>query len=992
MSGFALIPATRFAINGSCLPPSQPLNSLTRSKREKRFPIHYILTLISLLLTVLSARGATNTADVVVYGSTPGGFCAAIAAARDGTSVILVEPTHHIGGMNTGGLSFSDSNQMYRDTLIGLFHEWHLRIQQDYEGRGITLPYDVNVKNQANWSYEPHVAMRITTNMLAEAGVQVFTQRYLQSVDKAGPRITQLHTSSNHTFAARVFVDGSYEGDLMAAAGVSWTIGREGTADFNESLAGKRYPKSTMNIDGFDTTTNALPLVTTTNAGPVTAGDDNIMTYSYRLSLTTSATNKIPMPAPANYNPARFEVMRRYVLQHGANSVNFDRYSVPNNKVDGNNSIGRQFSLGLVGGALGWATADEAGRAAIFEAHKQYTLEFIHFLSTDPVFTQAQRDSIARWGLCADEFPDTGHFPPQLYVRESRRMQGMYVINQNDIIGTPSKPDSIMISSFPIDSHDCQRVALPGGGVINEGTIFPVRQNGLGYPYQVPYRAILPQPAECDNLLVPVALSCTHVAISSLRIEATWMLLGQSAGIAAAMAVDQDVTVQDLPYNDLRTQLRAQDQVLELPLGFLPLTGIILDDPDAELTGAWNTSTTLTPFVGDGYRFTGAAGTPNDGSATAIFRFTTATGGIYQLNMAYTPDPTRATNVTLTVTSGAHNASFTIDQTIPRSSSNRLARAIGTVRLATGVESIITLSTTGATGFVILDAIQLVLDEEIPNETNCFQEGIFPNSGFTHDATYVRSSDVTRNFNDISQLIVGTTEGASADVLRSLLEFDIGSLSASASVGPVSLTLTTFTTPGINNVDSAGGLTAFDLYTYAFDLDETNATWSAPGFGDGTPGGTPGTLLSTASLDVEVTGQSITFADSPAFRSAVSAGLAGDGFLRMLLRNNDETIGTHNFARFSDETVTPTIHRPKLLITLQFEDPVIRIAYTGGEAAITFTSAPSKTYRVEAKQDLDAVTWIELVDRLNSQGLQTTFVDTITSGLDRVYYRITENE
>jgi hypothetical protein len=205
-------------------------------------------------------------------------------------------------------------------------------------------------------------------------------------------------------------------------------------------------------------------------------------------------------------------VMRRYVQKHGADSVGFDRYPVPSGKVDGNNSIGRQFSLGLVGGAKGWATADEAGRAAIFEAHKQYTLEFIHFLSTDSVFSASQRASIASWGLCADEFPDTGHFSPQLYVRESRRMQGMYVVKQSDILDDIVKDDPIMVSSFPIDSHDCQRIAYPGGGVRNEGTIYPVRQSTrIGYPYHVPYRAILPVPTECDNLLVPVALSCQRV-------------------------------------------------------------------------------------------------------------------------------------------------------------------------------------------------------------------------------------------------------------------------------------------------------------------------------------------------------------------------------------------------------------------------------------------------------------------------------------------------
>ncbi len=528
------------------------------------FRTHIAVVFLTIFASLTSQ--AESSADVIVYGSTPGGCCAAIAAAREGASVILLEPTAHIGGMNTGGLSFSDSDQMYRDKLIGLFHEWHLRIQQDYASRGVKLPYDVNVKDQAKWTYEPHVAARVTNAMLAEAGVKVFTGSYLQAVKKSGARITEIETRKGN-YSARVFIDGSYEGDLMAAAGVSWTIGREGRAEFGESYAGKQYPKKTMNINGLDAAGKPLPLVTGTDAGPEADGDDNIMVYSFRLPLTKDPDNKVPLPAPAHYDPARFGVMRRFLESGGqANAVDFDRYPIPGSKVDGNNGIGKQFSFGLIGGAKNWHTADEKERTEIFEAHKQYTLEFLHFLATDPVRPAKLRKEIQQWGLCKDEFADTGHWSPQLYVRESRRMKGMYVISQKDILEKPTQPDPIMVSSFPIDSHDCQRIAHLGGGVVNEGTIFPVRQpHRVGYPYQVPYRAILPKPAECDNLLVPVALSCTHVAISSLRIEATWMLIGQSAGIAAAMSSNRNIAVQDLPYADLKPRLLAQKQELELP-------------------------------------------------------------------------------------------------------------------------------------------------------------------------------------------------------------------------------------------------------------------------------------------------------------------------------------------------------------------------------------------------------------------------------------------
>jgi len=519
------------------------------------------------LLSAAAQAVAAADADVVVYGSTPGGFCAAIAAAREGASVILLEPTDHIGAMLTGGLSHCDSNQMIRGTLIGLFDEWHTQVVKDYMARGLKAPYDPSVKDQSRWVFEPHVAMRVTKKMLAEAGVKVLINEHLKSIRKDGHRIASLITK-NDTFNAKVFVDGTYEGDLMAKAGVGWTIGREGRAEYGESLAGKHYPKPGIKINGFDDEGKLLPLLTADSRGAEDQGDANVMTYSFRLCLTADPKNRVDMPKPDKYDPARFEIIRRY-LQAGGDigKVGFDRYPLPGGKLDGNNSIGGQFSIGLVGGGNDWHTADEAERKTIWNAHKQYTLEFIQFLTTDPVVPVKTRDHYGKLGLCKDEFVGSGHFPPTLYVRESRRMKGLHVITQKDILDTPAKDDPIAISSFPIDSHDCRRVAVKGGGVVNEGTIFPVRRKEpkQGYAYHVPYRAVLPKPAECVNLLVPVALSSTHVGISSLRIEGAWMVIGQGAGVAAALAAKQGVTVQDLPYAKLRERLLAQGQVLELP-------------------------------------------------------------------------------------------------------------------------------------------------------------------------------------------------------------------------------------------------------------------------------------------------------------------------------------------------------------------------------------------------------------------------------------------
>ncbi len=663
-----------------------------------------------------SAHAATQS-DVIVYGATPGGFCAAIAAAREGASVILLEPTAHVGGVNTGGLCFSDSNQTVRSTVMGLFDEWHARVEKDYQQRGVELPYKVSEKDHKHWTYEPHVAAKITKAMLDEAGVKVLTKRVLKSANKEGARINQI-TTSDGDFVAKVFIDGTYEGDLMAAAGVSWTIGREGRKEFGESLAGKQYPKAKMAMSGLNADGKPLPLITTTNAGPDQEGDKNVMVYSFRLCVTKEAANRVPFPKPANYDPARFEVVRRYFAQEKRPHILWDLYPLPGNKLDANNGIGKQFSMGLVGACNGWSEADEAGRAKIWEVHKQYTLEMHHFLSTDPAVPVAIREEYAQIGLCRDEFADYDHWSPQLYVREGRRMIGEYIVSQKDIMEEPKKDDAIVVSSFPIDSHDCQRVGT-GEFVINEGTIMPVRIPGRrhGYAYHIPYRAITPKAAECDNLLVPVALSCTHVGISSIRVEPTWMILGQSAGIAAALSAKQNLAVQKLPYPALRERLLAQKQVLDLPvLADLPpepkgamnidpktLPGIVFDDTQAKLKGEWSHSSGFKPHIGTGYLHDDKRG---DGQSIASFRFKVTMPGKYDLRMAYSAHETRATKVPVTIESGGRKIEIKVDQTKPLHAGEAF-RSIGTVEL--DGDSTITLTNQETDGFVILDALQLLL-------------------------------------------------------------------------------------------------------------------------------------------------------------------------------------------------------------------------------------------------------------------------------------------
>jgi hypothetical protein len=468
-----------------------------------------------------------------------------------------------------------------------------------------------------------------------------------------------------------------------------------------------------MNISGFGGDGKPLPLVTTTDAGADDECDGNVMVYSFRLCLTKLAGNRVPFPEPDHYDPARFEIIRRYFGLERKPILLWDLYALPGEKWDANNGIGKQFSLGLVGAGNGWCEADEAGRAAIFEQHRQYSQEMYHFLTTDPAVPEHLRKQLAEFGLCKDEFTEHNHWSPQLYVCEGRRMQGMYVVGPQDIMDQPRKDDPIVVSSFPIDSHDCQRVALKDGGVINVGTIFPVRMKGRrnGYPYHIPYRAILPKSTECKNLLVPVALSCTHVAISPIRVEPTWMVLGQSAGIAAALAAQEELAVQKLPCSKLRERLLAQRQVLELPdlqpatnsIDPKTLPGIVLDDTAAVLEGDWTHSARFKPYISKGYHHAKRNG---GGISTATFRFTAPQADRYQLLMAYSAHKTRASNVPVIVKSGTQVTALTVDQTIPLPHSKHF-RVVGDVTLQADVESTVSVSNANTSGFVILDALQL---------------------------------------------------------------------------------------------------------------------------------------------------------------------------------------------------------------------------------------------------------------------------------------------
>lgn len=516
---------------------------------------------------ILDVTGPRQEFDVVVYGATPAGIAAAVAAGREGKRTVLVEPLLIAGGMMSGGLSFSDSNQMAREALRGIFEEFHLRVEKHYKDKGVQLPYEVGVKDNRPWTYEPHVAENIFLAMLQEAGVTLVLGETLQRVRKKGKALQWLRTASGKTFAGKVFIDTTYEGDLMAAAGVKFRVGREGRSEFNEALAGAAYPKKPVKLNVYDAQGKPLPYISATKRPPEGQGDDLIMTYSFRFCFSTDPANQVPFTKPDNYDPAEYELVRRFLKAYPETERLIDLYQLPGNKFDGNNGIGLQLSIGLVGLNAEYPNGSASRRKAIWDAHTEYCKGLFYFLCTDPAVPEHIRSKMKGLGYAKDEFAKFGHFPPVLYVREGRRMEGAYFLTEKDILHDVEKPDSIGIGSFPVDSHDCQRIATEDG-FINEGTIFPKRLGNrkIGRPYQMPYRAITPKAEQCTNLLVPVCLSSSHVAFSSVRVEPAWIVLGQSAGIAAAEAIDEGATVQQVDYKKLAARLEKSGQQLNIPV------------------------------------------------------------------------------------------------------------------------------------------------------------------------------------------------------------------------------------------------------------------------------------------------------------------------------------------------------------------------------------------------------------------------------------------
>ncbi|MFD1034800.1 FAD-dependent oxidoreductase [Sphingomonas hankookensis] len=535
------------------------------------------LRLAPLLLLLAGAPAAPPepVADIVIYGCTAGGVIAAVESRRIGRSVTLVCRDRYVGGMTTNGLSWSDTGN--HRAIGGLALEFYRRVKRHYDDPAAwTLaPRPARAENfvddGAMWQFEPHVAERILEDWIAEAGVTVVRgqpiDRGPQGVQRVGSRVVSFRSAHGRRFAGRMFIDASYEGDLMAGAGVSFATGREANATYGETLNGVQARNTTnhqftLDIDPYrikgKPASGLLPRISPARLAPDGSADDKIQAYTYRLCLTDVAANQMPLPKPAGYDASQYALLQRYMDAGYRNFFQkFDR--IPNGKADVNNF--GAFSTDNIGMNYRYPRGSDAERAAIAAEHRRYQQGLLWYMANDLRVPAETRAEIGRWGLCKDEFTDNKGWPREMYVREARRMTSDFVMAEPHVRGQKPTPRPIGMGSYQMDSHNVQRVVDTRGFARNEGNI----EVGVATPYPIAYDAIVPRQAEVTNLLVPVALSASHIAYGTIRMEPVFMILGQSAANAADLALRSSLPVQQVPYADLRARLLQERQVLSLP-------------------------------------------------------------------------------------------------------------------------------------------------------------------------------------------------------------------------------------------------------------------------------------------------------------------------------------------------------------------------------------------------------------------------------------------
>ena len=672
----------------------------------------WLLAALSPWICDAAAASYPKNYDIVVYGGNSGGVTAAVQAARMGKKVALISPISHLGGLTSSGLGWTDVGST--SILCGLSKDFYHRVYLHYAaqsnwnsiksmaGQG-TVAFDQ--VNQLGYIFEPKIAERIFGQMIAETNVEVFTGLLDLNggVVMDGLRISALKLEDGRTFYGKMFIDAGYEGDVMAGAGVSFFVGREANSVYGETISG------VQNGSGNEIQSGVSPYVVKGNAAsgllpginatvaPNGTGDGHIQAYCYRMCLTSNAANRVNVAKPANYKDADFELVLRAV--EAGQRTFFKLDAMPNGKTDSNNSGG--ISTDYIGRNWGdgwdWTTLNHQQRAALAAEHAYWQLGMIWTLQHHArVIAKVGASGLySGWGLPADEFTDTGNFPPQLYVREGRRMVSDYVMTTKNCTGETKAMDSVGMGAYTMDSHNSQ-LFNASGQVKNEGGV----GQHISAPYPISYRSVVPKAGQCENLLVPWSLSASHMAFGSIRMETVFMILGQSSATAAAMAINDNLSVQQLSYARLAAKLRADGLVLGAVADDVSPNAIVVDDadPGAMKVGDWTASTSTAGFNGAGYVHNGNTVDPKSVTYTPLI----PTAGDYDVSLRWTAYTNRATNVPVTITHGGGTFSTTVNQR----NDGGMWFPLGRFHFEAGTTGKLVIGTTGADGFVIADAAQ----------------------------------------------------------------------------------------------------------------------------------------------------------------------------------------------------------------------------------------------------------------------------------------------
>ena len=519
-------------------------------------------------------RPAEKQADIVIYGCTSAGVIAAIEARRLERSVLLVCRDAYVGGMTTNGLGWSDTGN--HRAIGGLSLEFYRRVKRHYDDPSAwtfakrPAKAENFIDDDAMWQFEPKVGERIYEDWLKAAGVTLARSQPIDrrpgAVEVKSGRIVAFRSKTGRRFAGRMFIDASYEGDLMAGAGVGFAVGREANDTYGETLNGVQMANTTnhqftLDVDPYvvpgDPKSGLLPRITADEIGPDGSADHRIQAYTFRMCLTDVPANRTAFVRPAHYDPRQYALLKRY-MDAGYRDFfrKFDR--IPNGKTDTNNF--GAFSFDDIGMNYRYPEGSDAERAAIIQEHVDYQQGLLWFMANDPGVSTETRAEMSRWGLCKDEFIANGNWPREVYVREARRMVSDFVMAEPHLRGTKSTPRPIGMGSYNMDSHNVRRVVDARGFARNEGNI----EVSPGRAYPISYDAIVPKRSEAANLLVPVALSASHIAYGSIRMEPVFMILGQSAAAAASIAISERKSVQDVDYGILKQLLLSEQQILKL--------------------------------------------------------------------------------------------------------------------------------------------------------------------------------------------------------------------------------------------------------------------------------------------------------------------------------------------------------------------------------------------------------------------------------------------